>query len=104
MAANAKAAELQIMSIRLRAAMALAVSILGIFLALTSYRKGEKWSWFAFLVSGIIVWGSNVAYCTALASLMSMVLMLIGLVLLVIGLAIPAKAILGAEAGKKQKI
>jgi len=100
-AANAKAAELQIMSIRLRAAMALAVSILGIFLALTSYRKGEKWSWFAFLVSGIIVWGSNVAYYTALASLMSMVLMLIGLVLLVIGLAIPAKAILGAEAAKK---
>jgi len=100
-AANAKAADLQIMTNRLMAATAVAISILGIFLALTSYRKGEKWSWFAFLVPGIIVWGSNVAYYIALASSMSMVLMLIGLVLLVIGLAIPAKAILGGEAGKK---
>jgi len=99
--ANAKAADLQIMSIRLRTAMALAVSILGILLALTSYRKGEKWSWFAFLVSGAIVWGSNVAYYTALASLMNMVLMLIGLVLLVVGLVIPARAILGGKANKK---
>ncbi|GAI82056.1 unnamed protein product, partial [marine sediment metagenome] len=38
------------------------------------------------------------AYDIALASLMNMVLMLIGLVLLVIGLVIPAKAILGEEA------
>jgi len=45
-------------------------------------------------MSGIIVWGSNVAYYIALASSMNMILMLIGLVLLVIGLAIPAKAIL----------
>ena len=99
--ANAKAADLQVMSSRLTAAMALSVSILAVFLALTSYRKGEKWSWFAFLVPGIIVWGSNVAYYIALASLMSTVLMLIGLVLLVIGLVIPAKAILGGKAGKK---
>ena len=89
------------MNNRLTVAMVLAVSILGIFLALTSYRKGEKWSWFAFLVSGIIVWGSHVAYYTALASSTNMVLMLIGLVLLVIGLVIPAKAILGGKADKK---
>ena len=100
-AANTKAADLQIMTNRLMAATAIAVSILGIFLALTSYRKGEKWSWFAFLVPGIIVWGSNVAYYIALASSTNMVIMLIGLVLLVIGLVIPAKAILGAKAGKK---
>ncbi len=99
--ANAKAADLQIMTTRLTAATAMAVSILGIFLALTSYRKGEKWSWFAFLVPGIIVWGSNVAYATALASSTNMVLMLIGLALLVIGLVIPAKAILGGKADKK---
>ena len=99
--ANAKAADLWIMNNRLTVAMALAVSILGIFLALTSYRKGEKWSWFAFLVPGIIVWGSNLAYYIALASLMNTIIMLIGLVLLVIGLVIPAKAILGSKAGKK---
>ena len=99
--ANAKAADLWIMNNRLTVAMALAVSILGILLALTSYRKGEKWSWFAFLVSGIIVWGSHVTYYIALASSMHTILMLIGLVLLVIGLVIPAKAILGREAGKK---
>ena len=89
------------MNNRLTVAMALAVSIIGIFLALTSYRKGEKWSWFAFLVSGIIVWGSNLAYYIALASLMNTIIMLIGLVLLVIGLVIPAKVILGSKAGKK---
>ena len=60
-------------------------------------KDAEKWSWFAFLVPGIIVWSSNVAYYTALASLMNMVLMLIGLVLLVIGLVIPARAILGGK-------
>ena len=99
--ANAKAADLWTMNTRLTAAFALAVSILGIFVALTSYRKGEKWSWFAFLVPGIIVWGSNVAYYVALASVMNTVIALIGLVLLVIGLVIPAKAILGARADKK---
>ncbi len=99
--ANAKAADLWAMNNRLTVATTIAVSILGIFLALTSYRKGEKWSWFAFLVSGIIVWGSNVPYATALAALMNTVLMLIGLVLLVIGLVIPAKAILGGKADKK---
>ncbi|TKJ46874.1 hypothetical protein CEE34_06585 [Candidatus Aerophobetes bacterium Ae_b3a] len=81
--------------------MALSVSILAVFLALTSYRKGEKSSWFAFLVPGIIVWGSNVAYYITLVSLMRTVLMLIGLLLLVIELVIPAKAILSGEAGKK---
>ncbi len=100
-AANAKAADLWIMNNKLTVAMALAVSIIGILLALTSYRKGEKWSWFAFLVAGIIVWGSNVAYYVALASVMNTVIALIGLVLLIIGLAIPAKAILGAKADKK---
>jgi len=99
--ANAKAADLWMMNNRLTVAMALAVSIIGIFLALTSYRKGEKWSWFAFLVSGIIVWGSNLAYYIALASLMNTIIMLIGLVLLVIGPVIPARAILGSEADKK---
>jgi len=99
--ANAKAADLWIMNNRLMVATTIAVSIVGIFLALTSYRKGEKWSWFAFLVSGIIVWGSNVAYYITLASLMTTVIMLIGLMLLVIGLAIPAKAILGGKADKK---
>jgi len=52
-------------------------------------------------VPGIIVWGSNVAYYVALASVMNTVIALIGLVLLVIGLVIPARAILGGEAGKK---
>jgi len=52
-------------------------------------------------VSGIVVWGSNVAYYIALGSSMNTVMMLIGLVLLVIGLAIPAGAILGAKADKK---
>jgi len=99
--ANAKAADLWIMNNRLTVAIVLAVSILGILLALTSYRKGEKWSWFAFLVSGIIVWGSHVAYYITLASSMNTVLMLIGLVLLVIGLVIPAKAILAGKADKK---
>ncbi len=100
-AANAKAADLHMMTTRLTVAMALAVSIIGILLALTSYRKGEKWSWFAFLVPGSIVWGSNVAYATVLAASTNMVLMLIGLVLLVIGLVIPARAILGGKADKK---
>ena len=99
--ANAKAADLWMMNNRLTVAFALAVSIIGIFLALTSYRKGEKWSWFAFMVSGIIVWGSNLAYYITLASSINIVIMSIGLVLLIIGLVIPAGAILGSKAGKK---
>ena len=55
-------------------------------------------------MSGIIVWGSNVAYYITLASSMHMVLMLIGLVLLVIGLVIPARAILAGKADKKEEI
>lgn len=100
-AVSPKAAHLQLMTSRLVAAMAVAVSIIGIFMVLNSYRKGEKWSWYAFLVSGVIVWGSNLAYDITIASASGLVLMTIGLILLVIGLVVPARTILGGEAAKK---
>lgn len=100
-AASPKAADLQVMSSRLTGAVGVAISIVGIFVALTAYHRSEKWSWYAFLAPGFIVWGSNLAYNVATASGMNTVLMIIGIALLVIGLLVPARTVFGGKGKTK---
>jgi len=98
---NPKPAELSIMVVRLLGAMTLVAGLFVILMAWKSYRKAEKWSWYTLLVTGIIGWGSSLTYYIAVGDLMGLVVVYIGIVLFVIGIALPAKAILGKKAAGK---
>ena len=98
---NPKPAELFIMTGRFLGAMALVVGLFVVLMAWKSYRKAEKWSWYTFLITGIIGWGSSLTYYLAIGCLMGLVMVYVGIVLFVIGIALPAKAILGKKAAGK---
>jgi len=100
-AGNPKAAGYLIMTGRLSASFGLAIGILIVFVVWNSYRKAQKWSWYASLIVGVIAWGSVLADQIAARSPMGIVFMMIGIILFLIGLVVPAKAILGGEAAKK---
>ena len=91
-----KPAELWLFTKRLIGIERLATSLLIIFITQKSYRKGEKWSWFALLVAGIVTWGSLIGYRFAIgyAESAGIATPLLGIALLFIGLAISARAIL----------
>jgi len=101
LASNPKPAELSIMVVRLLGAMTLVAGLFVVLMAWKSYRKAEKWSWYTLLVTGIIGWGSSLTYYIAVGCLVGLVVVYIGIVLFVIGIALPAKAILGKKAAGK---
>jgi len=98
---NPKPAELFIIAERLLGAMVLMTGLFTVLIAWKSYSKAEKWSWYTLLVTGIIGWGSWLTYLMAIGCLMFIVLAVVGIVLFVIGIALPAKAILGKKAAGK---
>jgi len=78
----------------------LSVSFLIIGITSKSYSKGEKWSWYALLVSGSILWGSLIGYKITIGYFQlhpSSMTFIVGAILFVIGLVIPAKAILSKK-------
>lgn len=100
LAAGSKSAELWLVTKRLWGIELLAISLLIIFITTRSYSKGEKWSWYALLVSGCILWGSLIGYKAAIGYFQltpSSMTFIIGAVLFAIGLMLPAKTILGAK-------
>jgi len=98
---NPKPAELFIITERILGAMVLMTGLFTVLVAWKSYSKAEKWSWYILLVTGIIGWGSWLTYLMAIGCLMFIVLAVVGIVLFVIGIALPAKAILGKKAAGK---
>ena len=65
-----------------------------------SYSRAEKWSWYAMLVAGVITWGSLIGYKIVIGYIKpnaSSMTFLVGATLLAIGLALPARAILGRK-------
>jgi len=96
---NPKPAELWLFTKRLIGIERLATSLLIIFITQRSYRRGEKWSWYALLMAGIITWGWLIGYRVAIGYVESVGIAtpVLGLALLFIGLAFPAKAIFGKQ-------
>ncbi len=100
LAAGSKSAELWLVTKRLWGVELLALSLLTMFVTAKSYAKGEKWSWYALLVTGCILWGSLIGYKVAIdyfQPTMSSMTFIVGAILFAIGIALPAKAILGKE-------
>ena len=75
------------------------VGILVLFINQKSYKNGEKWSWIALLIVGLLVWGTFIGYKIFIRYYGgSMITFVVGFVLLVLGLIFPAKQILKKEA------
>lgn len=68
-------------------------SLLFCIVALIPYRKGEKWAWYAVLVTGAIVTGAMIVMITRMTSHATVSIVMI--ILWIAGLALPAKEILG---------
>lgn len=97
-AAGSKSAELWLITQRLIGVELLSTSILIIFVCQKSYSRGEKWSWYALLMAGIVTWGSLIGYKVVTGyfeATLSSLTFIIGAILFVIGITLPAKAILG---------
>jgi len=100
LAAGSKSAELWLVTKRLWGVELLAISLLTMFITAKSYARGEKWSWYALLVTGCILWGSLMGYKFAIGYFqltMSSMTFIVGAILFAIGIALPAKAILGKK-------
>ena len=100
LAAGSKAAELWLLTKRLWGVELLVISLLMLLITASSYSKGEKWSWYALLVTGCILWGSLIGYKVIIGYFqptMSSMTFIVGAILFAIGIAFPARAILGKE-------
>jgi hypothetical protein len=98
--AGSEAAELWLTTKRLWGFELIGISVLMMFVTAKSYSKGEKWSWYALLVTGCILWGSLIGYKVAIGYFqptMSSMTFIVGAVLFAIGIVVPAKAILGEK-------
>ena len=88
-------AELYILTKKLWGFAMLIVSVLIIFITKKSYSKGEKWSWYALLIAGVMLWGSLIGYRVFIGYVApSIITFIIATILFVIGIALPAKEIL----------
>jgi hypothetical protein len=100
LAAGSKSAELWLTAKRLLGFELIGISVLMLFVTERSYEKGERWSWFALLIAGCILWGSLIGYKVAIGYFqpsISGMTFIVGAILFAIGLAVPAKAILGKK-------
>ena len=89
-------AEFYIITKKLVSIMMLSAGILIVLVCHFSYEKGEKWSWFALLITGSLIYGTFVVYKIYIGYYGgSMIMFVIGLALTVLGAAIPAKEIVG---------
>ena len=105
---NPLEAEIYLITKRLIGVLMLPISILVILITQKSYRRAESWSWFALLITGAVLWGSLIGYRLSIGYFLfntplrasSSMTPIVGLILLIIGLALPAKAILGTNSYK----
>ena len=82
---------------RMAGGLGLAVSIGGLIVLLTTFRKGEKWAWYFILVVGIIGWVNNLIANIMFKNSTIIIVIVIGLVLIATGLVISAKAFIGTK-------
>jgi len=98
LSADPRYAEIYIITKKLFGIAMLSTSILMIFITQNSYREGEKWSWFALLIAGTIMWGTLIGYKILIGYMylgISSLTFIVGAILFAIGLALPARAIFG---------
>ena len=98
LASSPKSAEIYMITKKLLGITLSLISLLIILITQKSYSRAEKWSWYALLIAGIILWGSLIGYRIVIGYLApSIVTFIIGAALFVVGIVLPAKEILGKK-------
>ena len=91
-------AEIYIITKKLIGVILLLIGILIVIITRKSYSKGESWSWYALLITGVMLWGSLIGYRVMIGYVApSIITFIIGAALFVIGITLPAKEILGKK-------
>ncbi|MFX1304293.1 MAG: hypothetical protein ACFE9X_13140 [Promethearchaeota archaeon] len=99
LASDPSFAQMYIITKKLIGFILLANGIMILLLTQKSYRKAEKWSWYALLIGGGISWGTFIGYKIFIGYIgYSIITFVVGATLLVVGLAFPVKEILGKKA------
>ncbi len=78
--------------VRHMGALALAAVIGSFFILINGFKKGLKWGWWGFFLTGIVGWGYGLVRFIINGDTMNLIGSLIGIVLLLIGVLIPLKA------------
>ena len=98
LANNQKPAEIYMITKKLLGVTLSLISLLIITINQKSYSRAEIWSWYTLLLAGIVLWGSLIGYRIVIGYLApSIVSFIIGAALFVVGIALPAKVILGKK-------
>ena len=74
--------------------LGIAVSLGGVFVLLTAFRKVEKWAWYYILVVSIIGWVNLLIANIIFNNSLIIVIIVIGLLLVVVGLIMSARVFL----------
>ena len=95
LASSPRHAGMYIITKKLFGVLMLLISLLILIITRKSYSKGEKWSWYALLITGTMLWGSLIGYRFVIGYVApSIVTFVIGVILFVVGIALPAKEFL----------
>jgi len=103
LASSPRHAEMYLITKRLIGVELFPISVLIVLITQKSYSRGEKWSWYALLIAGVVVWGSLIGYRIAIGYFgfdtplraSSSMTPIVGLVLLIVGLGLPARTVFG---------
>ena len=99
LAASPVYAEFYIITKKLVGLMMLAVSIPILFINQSGYKNGERWSWYALLITGGLLWGTLLGYRVFIGYIGgSSITFVVGIVLWLLALLIPIKSFFGKEA------
>jgi len=74
---------------------AVVATIALIFILFKGFKQGERWAWYAFLITGILVWGYGLIVQISEGDMLNTILHVIGAALLLFGLFIPFKDFFG---------
>jgi hypothetical protein len=89
---NPNLAQLMLNCLRVIGGSFLAFGILGIHVALKSYRKGEKWAWYGMTIANLIFLLPITATVYSIGAQQLFLLMLVLLILFFVAIALPAKS------------
>ena len=99
LAASPIYAEFYIITKKLVGLMMLAVSIPILFINQSGYKNGERWSWYALLITGGLLWGTLLGYRVFIGYIGgSSITFVVGIVLWLLALLIPIKSFFWKEA------
>lgn len=72
-------------------ALGLAANIAALFILLNGFKKGLKWGWWGFFLSGLVGWGYGLARFIINGDTKNLIGTLIGFVLFLVGILLPIK-------------